>query len=204
MISFPALTQLTDRVSSAFEGNTVASSVSLVIGLVIMLALCFFGYQAMKLFAAISGFLVGWIVGYGIVVPAFELHNELTWAVPLIIALVVAALGFFFYRVGLFIAICSSVYNALLPMLAGTTLKPPVQTLIALAVGVVLAIFAVKMFRSVIIFATAYAGAFGAMGILFDNWIHMSVGAGETLTIRLIIGAVIGTFGLIYQFRSSR
>lgn len=203
MISFPALTQLTDRVSSVFEGNTVASTVSLVIGLVIMLAFCFFGYQAMKLFAAIWGFLVGWVVGYGIVVPAFQLQNELTWAVPLIIALIIAALGFFFYKVGLFIAILSSVYNAVLPILSGTTLKQPAQTLIALALGVVLAVFAVKMFKGVIIFATAYAGAFGAMSILFDNWIHMSVGADETMTVRLIIGAVIGTCGLIYQFRSS-
>lgn len=204
MNTFPALTQVTGRVTAAFQSNAVVSAVSLIIGLIIMLAFCFYGYKAMRQFAAIAGFLTGWVVGYGMLVPALRLQNEWTWIVPLITAVILAALGFFFYRVGLFIAIFSSVYSALIPILSGTTIKAPFPTVIALIAALVLAILGVKMLRGVIIFATAYAGAFGAIGILFDNWIHLGVGAQETMMVRLVLGAVIGTIGLIYQFRDSR
>lgn len=204
MTSIPALTQIEDRVTAAFQGNTVASTVTLVAGMLIMIALCFAGYRAMRMFASITGLIIGWVVGYGIVVPGLNLQNEWTWVVPLILAIVVAALGFFFYRVGFFCAIFLSVYHSLLPILSGTTLKAPLPMILAGAAGIVLAIFGVRMFRGVIIFATAYAGAFGFTGLLFDNLIHMGVGAQETMIVRLILGGVIGTIGLVYQFRDRR
>lgn len=204
MTSIPALTQITDRVTAEFQGNTVASTVMLIIGMLIMIALCFAGYRAMRTFASITGLIVGWTIGYGAIVPGFNLQNEWTWAVPLILAIVVAALGFFFYRIGFACAIFFSVYHSLLPILSGTTMKAPFPMILAGAAGLILAVFGYKLFRSVIICATSYAGAFGFTGLLFDNLIHMGVGARETMIVRVVLGAAIGTIGVIYQFRDRR
>lgn len=174
-----------------FSSNVFAdiSNIALLIGLVIALIQCFFGYKIIRSWIAIIGFLLGAVAGYGIV---FSVTDELTYG---LIAGVIGGilLGFLAYKVYLFgvfalallgtYYLCTSFFGSLHPL--------------SFVIAILVAILAVKYMRPAIIFVTAFTGAFAALEAA-PAFISYDV----TLTIP--IGVVIALIGAAVQFATTK
>lgn len=162
-------------------------NVTLVIGLIISLIQCFFGYKIIRSWITIAGFLLGAISGYALV---YSITANATYALIgcLIGAILLSVLAYKIYLVGVFlIAGFGTYYICISCLTVDSSLLQPISIVLA----IVAAFFAIKYMRPAIIFVTAFQGALAAVEVLpvfiaFDQTIAFPVGIGLGL-----IGAVI-------------
>lgn len=168
-------------------------NITLVIGLIIALIQCFFGYKIIRSWIAIIGFLLGAVAGYGIV---YMVTDELTYSLigGLVGGILLAVLAYKVYLFGVFAIAGLGTYYLCVSCL---TIDSNYLQLVSIAIAILVAILAVKYMRPAIIIITAFTGAFAILEALpaflsFD------------LTMTLPYSAVLGLAGAAVQFATTK
>ncbi len=192
------LPTLTENRESAFS----------IVLMIICLILCYFGYQTVNLFAAVSAFLAGATAGYVVSGIAAEGRFDLTAVMRLIISLMAGILFVllchFVYRLGIFFymfVVAMSASYEFIVRIDGMT-ERNLEKAVALLIGIVAAALTMRFMRSMIILITAVGGGFSFSGALF-SLITVTDENNRTLFI-LIAGALIAAGGIMYQFRHTK
>ena len=172
---------------------TMKDIVLLAVSLIICLIFAMFGFKLLKGFVAFFNLLVGAFVGLSI---AEFLKLDDTF--HLVFMLVGA--------VGLFMVVASSVFSA-----AMAVLPPFVQSeyLVpaALVAALLLGIFAAFFVRPIVIVVSAVAGGIMFANILTDfalSKIQSLDPSGATAAVVLVLGGLIGIFGMYWQFTHTK
>lgn len=192
------------NLSNALTANVAASAVSVLVVLVLYLGWTFFGYKAMRVFSAIFGFAFGLLVGF-VVVNVAGLKDYWMMIVPAGCAVLFTALGFFIYKVGLFLMEVSLIFGALYPILQQyVTLDTRILAAIAGAAALLIAILSMIFFRPAIIVASALSGGIGFSTVLFTRLVHIKWNTRISMIATFGAALVIAVIGMIYQFRTTR
>lgn len=163
----------------------------------------FWGYRLLRLTFAVSGFLVGFILGHEW---ATYLQEAFAWAswVPLLGALLCGlaggAVAFGLLRVGVFLLGAWAGMTAI--WLWAPTLQPPWPVVFLAGAGLVAGLVAVALLRPVVIGASALSGASLAVGLGVLWWHGLGIGLspGETGSGLSALGQVLSgwqTLGLL-------
>ena len=164
---------------------------------------CFFGYRAMRVIAALVGFAAGVLIGDGIA-RAAEFKFPLDLVMVIAGGVLLAVLGFFLFRVFMFIAVFLSVFSITMSLIVEyTKLDSMVILIVALVVGVIFAILAAVYLRTMIIVATALSGGFILANELFENLIRIQWSSSVETIVRLSTGLGLAAVGMIYQFHTA-
>lgn len=191
LISSDFMNQLPELAAQISQKVTIGLSV---IGLILALSGCFFGYRMLKFWISFSGFIVGASVGY---ILTNHLTENATYALVGMIAgaLLLAVLAYKIYLMGVFFLCGAGGYflaMSALP-LKGTTL-----TAVSIALGIVIAILAVTYMRPAIITITGLGNGLAIAGILPK----LVVFPNPSLILPLGVG--IGMLGCAFQFMTTR
>lgn len=201
-----AVTQLPAKGEALINSNAVIPVVALVVVLLLELGWCFFGYKAMKVFATIAGFAVGVAIGT-VISELLGLDGIAAMVVPLIAGIGCALAGFILYKAGIFIAVLTTGTYAAREVLTNdvkTDFDANMILLIAIVIGLVLAILTMFFFRTVLIISSGLAGGMGFASVLLSHMVQITWDASTATIARCAIGLVLALCGIIYQFRSSR
>lgn len=179
-----------DGPTSVFIAGRVNIGV-IVAGIVIGLILCLFGLKFAKVVAALLGFVVGASAGAAIAT-AIGLGGGAFVAVTIIGAIVLAAISFLVYRIGVFLMgfICSM--GLLISIFENTSM---VLVVVMVVVSLILAVLAVIFVEPVIIIIT---GAFG--GLTAGPLIMQLAGVGGPIWVGYVVGVVLAVIGMGVQF----
>ncbi|MGN1167877.1 MAG: hypothetical protein ACI4S2_15770 [Lachnospiraceae bacterium] len=164
---------------------------SMIILIVIGLLLCFLGLKVMKALVTLVGFCVGAGIGVGIGQTAG--FSGLTNILVIFgCAIVLAAISYFVYRLGIFITafiIISAVAFTIID------LNMNLQILIALGVALVLAILSMIFMEPAVILLTALSG-----GLFAGSSIVQLTGLSDSMIIKYGIGLILAVIGAMVQF----
>ncbi len=164
---------------------------------------CFFGYKAMRFITTIMGLLFGLAVG-AVVASLAKLARPVDILVIVGAGLLFALLGFFLYRIFMFLSVFFVVFLITMTMVAEySNLDDLVIAIVALVVGVILAILAAVYLRPMIIVSTAISGGMVLSNELFENLIHIRWDPTIESIVRISVGLVLAVIGIIYQFRTT-
>jgi hypothetical protein len=184
---------------------TMKDIVILAVSLIICLLFAMFGFKLLKGFVAFFNLLVGAFVGLS-VAEILKLDDTFHLVFMLVGAVIFSLVGFFFYKVGLFMVVTSSVFSA-----AMAVLPPFVQSeyLVpaALVAALLLGIFAAFFVRPIVIVVSAVAGGVMFANILTDfalTKIKSLDPSGATAAVVLVLGGLIGIFGIYWQFTHTK
>ena len=184
---------------------TMKDIVLLAVSLIICLIFAMFGFKLLKGFVAFFNLLVGAFVGLSIA-ELLKLDDTFHLVFMLVGAVLFSLVGFFLYRVGLFMVVASSVFSA-----AMAVLPPFVQSeyLVpaALVATLLLGIFAAFFVRPIVIVVSAVAGGIMFANILTDfalSKIQSLDPSGATAAVVLVLGGLIGIFGMYWQFTHTK
>ena len=184
---------------------TMKDIVILAVSLIICLLFAMFGFKLLKGFVALFNLLVGAFVGLS-VAEILKLDDTFHLVFMLVGAVIFSLVGFFFYKVGLFMVVTSSVFSA-----AMAVLPPFVQSeyLVpaALVAALLLGIFAAFFVRPIVIVVSAVAGGVMFANILTDfalTKIKSLDPSGATAAVVLVLGGLIGIFGIYWQFTHTK
>ena len=184
---------------------TMKDIVILVVSLVICLLFAMFGYKLLKGFVAFFNLLVGAFAGLSLA-EFLKLDDTFHLVLMLVFAVVFSLVGFFLYKVGLFMVVASSVFSA-----AMAVLPPFVQSeyLVpaALVTALLLGIFAAFFVRPIVIVVSSIAGGVIFANILTDfalTKIKALDPSGATAAVVLVLGGLIGIFGIYWQFTHTK
>ena len=176
---------------------------TVIISLIFAIVFCFFGYRAVRGIAAVFGFLIGAIVGM-VVVREMSLQQPIDLIVILGAAFLLALLGFFLLRAGVFLIILLGVSGAVLPILQKyTSFEAMITAIISLVIGLVIAILAVIYLKPVVIVATAIIGAVSISQLVFTYLIHIRWSKSMEALVSFLVLVVFAAVGMIYQFAST-
>lgn len=171
---------------------TGAGQVLLAFSVVFALLNCFFGYKLIKVWAAIAGFLLGWVIGF--FAALYFLENVGACALIGVVAGVLCGLAaFFVYRVGVFL-FCFfqglSLCLALIPSWPGAV--------VGLIVGIALGVLAMKFLREVLILSSAVGGGMNASTGLFSLFGYL----GNPL-LMWVVGIALAAAGAFVQWKTT-
>ena len=184
---------------------TMKDIVLLAVSLIICLVFAMFGFKLLKGFVAFFNLLVGAFVGLSIA-EFLKLDDTFHLVFMLVGAVLFSLIGFFLYRVGLFMVVTSSVFSA-----AMAVLPPFVQSeyLVpaALVAALLLGIFAAFFVRPIVIVVSSVAGGIMFANILTDfvlSKIKALDPSGATAAVVLVLGGLLGIFGMYWQFTHTK
>ena len=177
----------------------------LVVSLIICLLFAMFGYSLLKGFVAFFNLLVGAFAGLSLA-EFLKLDDTFHLVLMLVFAVIFSLVGFFLYKVGLFMVVASSVFSAamaVLPPFVQSEYLVPASLVAALLLG----IFAVFFVRPIVIVVSSIAG-----GVMFSNILSDFVlskikaldPSGATAAVVLVLGGLIGIFGMYWQFSHTK
>ena len=175
--------------------------VILAVSLIICLLFAMFGYKLLKGFVALFNLLIGAFVGLAIA-DFLKLDDTFHLAFLLAFAVVFSLIGFFLYKVGLFMVVVSSVFSAamaVLPSFVQSEYLVPAALVVALLLG----IFAVFFVRPIVIVVSSIAGGAMFANILSEfalSKIKTLDPSGATAAVVLVLGGLIGIFVIYWQF----
>lgn len=180
---------------------TMKEIVLLVGSLLICLLFAMFGYKLLKLFIAFFNLLFGAFVGF-VIADALKMDDTFHLVLLIVFAVLFSLIGFFVYKLGLFMVVASSVFSAaiaVLPVFVQSEYLVPA----ALAAALLLGIFAAFFVRPIVIVVSSVAG-----GIMFANFLMDFVlskiktldPSGVTGAVVLVMGGLIAVFGIYWQF----
>jgi len=214
-----------DACTSAFDGlESIRDYWWIIIG-VFALIECFFGYRLFRIELAIVGFIGGFVGGLLLYPLLEELIPDMA-KVPVIQTIIAAILGIagllltqFFFKAAVVIGAGYAGYLFSGPYLDGYEN----ELLYRILIGVGMAILAYLLLKVIIVLATGLFGGMLALSQLtckidaiqkpllddndvvnqiFDVTSKLGLGI-NALTVALIIGAVIGLLGVIFQFANT-
>lgn len=176
----------------------------LIVTAIIGLIYCLYGYKAMRFLAMLMGIAVGAAAGAAVVNAA-----KLTAPVDLIFTIAAAAvfgvLGYFLYRIGVFIVVFLAGFGVAGELLVEyTKLDEIVVLIISLVIGVILAVLAVVYLRPIVILTTGLTGGLAVANVLFENVIKVRWSPEIEALARIGAGLILALIGIIYQFRTTR
>jgi hypothetical protein len=165
-----------------------------VVGLILCLLGCFFGYKLLKLWIGLTGFLIGAIAGYGI---TWYFTENVTYSLiaTLICAILIAFLSYKIYLLGVFLLAGVGVYFLCTSYLPLTGVLLPIASA---AIGLIVAILAVHYMRPAIIVITGLQNGLLAVGALF----HLVPTLDQALILPLGVG--LGMIGAAFQFLTTK
>ncbi len=197
------LKQIFDMMLGALTTNTAITAISIMALLLLYLGWAMAGYKAMRAFSTLFGAVLGVAGGYT-AVHLIHVNEYLTVLIPIIAAIVLAAVGFFLYRVGLFFVAVSMVVSVVYPILEKyVALDRTILVILSLAAGLILGILCMVFFRPMVIITSALFGGVGFSITLFSRLVHIRWNEQASLIAVAIVALVVTVFGLIYQFRNS-
>jgi hypothetical protein len=185
-------------------GNAVG-----IVGIVLGIIECFFGYRIFKVILAITGFIVGAALG-GVLAYSSSQSQAVVLLAALVGGIIGAVLAYTLYAVGVFLigALVGAVLGYMLFGLVHSSPQPVVIVIIAVIVGIV----AVILQRLMIIVSTAFGGAWGVVSGL----VSLTTGAvsplapgglsalrGGTLWGIILGWLVLGIVGAVVQYRTA-
>lgn len=211
--------------TSAFNGlNSIRAYWWIIIGVVALIE-CFFGYRLFRIELAIIGFIGGFVGGL-LLFPYLVKLIPSMGDVPIVETIIAAILGIagllltqFFFKAAVVIAVGYAGYLFSQPYVAAYNNA----LLYRILIGVGLAILAFLLLKVIIVLLTGLIGGMIALAqltckigaiqkpLLEDNAIVSQIfgvtsklGLGiNALTVALIIGAVIGLLGVVFQFANT-
>ena len=180
---------------------TMKDIVILGVSLIICLLFAMFGYKLLKGFVALFNLLVGAFAGLSLA-EFLKMDDTFHLVLMLVFAVIFSLVGFFLYKVGLFMVVASSAFSAamaVLPSFVQSEYLVPAALVTALLLG----IFAAFFVRPIVIVVSSVAG-----GIMFSNILTDFVlskvktldPSGATAAVVLVLGGLIGIFGIYWQF----
>lgn len=184
---------------------TMKDIVILVVSLVICLLFAMFGYSLLKGFVAFFNLLVGAFAGLSLA-EFLKLDDTFHLVLMLVFAVLFSLVGFFLYKVGLFMVVASSVFSAamaVLPQFVQSEYLVPAALVTALLLG----IFAAFFVRPIVIVVSSIAGGVMFANILTDfalTKIKALDPSGATAAVVLVLGGLIGIFGIYWQFTHTK
>lgn len=199
------VTNLPSQAAALIHQNQAGPVLAVAVVLILELAWCFFGYKAMKVFATITGFFIGASVGL-VVNQLFSLTGIAAILVPVLIGIVLALIGFFIYKAGIFIAVLLTVSYVVRDVLISNSdlnLDETTVAIVAVVVGLAFAILTMVFFRTMLIISSSVAGGFGFASVLLNNMIQIRWDSSAEIITRCAIGVVLALIGVIYQFRTT-
>ncbi len=157
-----------------------------VLGLILALLQCFFGYRMIRFWISLAGFLIGFLIGYGIavsVVPEQEYTKLITIVIGIAAGALLAALAYKLYLAGLFL------YCGLLAVSVIASIHFPEGEL--------------WEYLSILFYLLAFFGA-GMLAIRFERPLIIVItavsGASNAVVALAILIAAVGEDSLIYLF----
>lgn len=133
-----------------------AQQVVLAFSAVFALLNCFFGYKLIKIWAALAGFALGWVLGFAISLGFVE-NTGACALIGVAAGVALGAVAFFLYRVGVFLFcfyLGASFCLAFIPGWPGA--------LAGVAAGILVGVLAMKFLREVLILTSAFSGGMNA------------------------------------------
>lgn len=168
----------------------------LILGLIIGISQCFFGYKLRKIWTGLDGMVVFGMGGAAIAV-RFGLSIGTVVAVTVGAAVAGGLLGYFLWGAGIFLRVFSVVSVCVFAV--GILYKlEALGLIIALAAGLIAAILTVAFVKIALIFYTSVAGALTA-GVCVSKLFHEDI-----WYLPLIIGGILAVAGLAAQFITNR
>ena len=184
---------------------TMKDIIILVVSLIICLLFAMFGYKLLKGFVCFFNLLVGAFAGLS-VAEALKLDDTFHLVLMLVFAVIFSLVGFFLYKVGLFMVVASSVFSAamsVLPSFVQSEYLVPAALVTALLLG----IFAAFFVRPIVIVVSSIAGGIMFSNILTDfvlSKIKALDPSGATAAVVLVLGGLLGIFGMYWQFTHTK
>lgn len=180
---------------------TMKEAVILAVSLLLCLLFAMFGYRLLKLFVAFFNLLFGAFVGLALA-DFLKLDDTFHLVLLLVFAVLFSLVGFFVYKLGLFMVVASSVFSAaiaVLPEFVQSEYLVPAS----LAAALLLGIFAAFFVRPIVIIVSATAGGVMFANLLMDfvlSRIKTLDPSGVTAAVVLVMGGLIAVFGIYWQF----
>ena len=180
---------------------TMKEAVILAVSLLLCLLFAMFGYRLLKLFVAFFNLLFGAFVGLALA-DFLKLDDTFHLVLLLVFAVLFSLVGFFVYKLGLFMVVASSVFSAaiaVLPEFVQSEYLVPAS----LAAALLLGIFAAFFVRPIVIIVSATAGGVMFVNLLMDfvlSRIKTLDPSGVTAAVVLVMGGLIAVFGIYWQF----
>lgn len=196
----------TSGIGSAFDSDEsiydlldeIAQSVAtvvFVIGFVISLFWCFFGFKVFKVYLAICGFLVGILLGLLVSMLLSEKIGAITLILIPVFAILGAILSYKLYKLGLFL----TGFLALVVVGGFVTYAISKNTTASIVVGIILGIvagiFLVKFNKPAIIISTGVQ-----YGLLAGAFLSCIIA--HTILIG-VLGVIISVLGIMFQIKTN-
>ncbi|MDO5701751.1 MAG: DUF4203 domain-containing protein [Lachnospiraceae bacterium] len=173
------------------------------IAVIIGFIYCFLGYKSMRMMTTLLGIVIGLSLGT-VLAGQLKLNRPIDIAVMAGGAVLFGVLGFFLYRVFMFLSVFIASFCIAMSLIAEyMKLDQLVIFIVALVVGVIFAILAAVYLRPMIIVSTALSGGLIIANELFENLIHIRWSSSLETIIRLSTGLILAVIGMIYQFRTT-
>lgn len=187
----PGTDQITREAAEVLQKITTGA---IVVGFILALLGCFFGYKMLKFWISLAGLLIGAAAGYGI---TWYFTDNVTYSLigTIVGALLVSFLAYKIYLVGVFILFGIGAYFLSLSYLP---LDGILLTVASVAIGLVVASLAVIYMRPAIIVITGLQNGLLAIAAI-SQLIPLP---NQSLTIPLGVG--LGMLGAAFQFMTTR
>ncbi len=183
--------------------NTISSNlvtVILVIAMIFYLCQCLFGYKLLKFSCAFVGFILGLFLGYYIGKSLIGLPDFWPWIIGVILGILLLLIAFKIYLVGVFILvfIMAASLAYYIPFPEGDVWKV-VSIIIAVAIGILAAVLAVRFNKIVIILFTSIMGSVNCI----TNFNHLT-GYLSVTTMYYVVIAILALVGIVLQLSMNR
>lgn len=175
-------------------------TIGLAISLLLSLASCFFGYKLMKLWMAVAGFVLGFVLG-DVVCALLKVESfGIFFLIGAVVGIVLAIVSFKLYKAGIFL-LGAVLGSGITFLVLGTATWWYILAIIF--AGIAVGALAVAASKPVVILASSISGGLSALqsaGALFA----LSALTGNASAIILWGGVALAVSGVVVQFITNK
>lgn len=196
--------KLLDYASNIVPSMGTATTIAIIVSIVLAVIYCFFGYKLLRVHISFVMFVIGATIGFVIGV-LIGLDQTFVLALVAVLAILFALVGFFLYKVGLFVMIMVLVASSSYGFLSGV-FKANYVLIGCIAVSVLFAILSCIVTRPLVIILTALAGGLIVSNNLIDHFLVQVAMLNTPRTTEYIVlgfALLLAIFGMIFQFRTT-
>lgn len=167
--------------------------IAMIVGAVLGLVNCFFGFRLRRLWAILFGLLLGSSIMGGLGVFFIE-DKKMTIVLSVVAGIILAGLFYYIYRAALFLMCGVTTYFALMLLIGSPA---DYVKWICIGAGVAVGVLVLRFERSIFIWLTGLFGGFTAaklVSMLMEK---------DSITIVLLGGAILSAFGILMQYLTS-
>lgn len=175
-------------------------TIGLAISLLLSLASCFLGYKLMKLWIAVAGFILGFVLGDAVCALLKVESFGVFFLIGAVVGIALAILSFKLYKVGIFL-LGAVLGGGITLLVLGTATWWYILAIIF--AGIAIGALAVVAAKPVVIFSSSISGGLSALqsaGALFA----LSALTGSASTIILWGGVALAVAGVVVQFITNK